>query len=262
MQRAQPNRGIEERAASRHASDEADFAAGSHGWERASVTYRLTEERRRALLALTPDLGLRDSPTAAIDLAIERAAGMGAAALCVEVDRAADGRDDMMGELRAVLEACAALRSESDRTRASLARLENRLADLGGGGRMPGSKDAVDGTVAATPLALGAWLDREVGPSLAWAVVKARWLDARPANAGKAMLRLDAWAAAPPEFASQTASVETVQAGPARFGALTAFERGSVGVLVCSRTAQGWIAKVHALDARGKLGPELDSFVA
>ncbi|QJE02527.1 hypothetical protein HH212_22960 [Massilia forsythiae] len=234
---------------------------GANAWERPSVTFRLTEERRRALLALAPELGMRASPTAAIDFAIERAAGLGFASF----DRGAaeeDARDAFMDELREVLAACAALRADSGEARASLERIESRLDELGAEAEPARiAQSPTHGARDKTPT-LGEWLSREAAPSLAWAVVKARWLGAESAEPGKAMSRVDAWAAAPADFAEKTASLDTVLIGPARLGALAAFENDAVGVLVCSRGAQGWIARLHAIDAKGKLGPELDSFNA
>ncbi|MGF6181243.1 hypothetical protein ABIB42_002256 [Massilia sp. UYP32] len=229
-------------------------------WGRPSVTFRLTEERRKALLALTPELGMRASPTAAIDFAIERAAGLGAASL----DRVADGMDDALdagSDLRAVLAACAALRTDAEDARAALARVEQRLGAIGR--EMEPAPGATRRDQPAPPaLSLGAWLAREAPQALAWAVVKARWLGATSAGSGKAMARVDAWVAAPIEFASQMAVVETLEVGPLRLAALAAFEDEPVAVLVCSRVAEGWSARIHALDAQGKLGPALDSFAA
>lgn len=233
----------------------------SNQWERSSVTFRLTEERRRALLALAPELGMRASPTAAIDFAIERAAGLGAASLARDVHGDEDERGAAIEELQEILGACAALRANSDEARASLDRIECRLAELDGEAEESAPSEMPVGELEPTPT-LGTWLSREAGPEIAWVVVKARWLGAFPADLGKAILRVDAWAAAPAAFASQTASLETVQIGPLRLGALAAFENNAVGVLVCSRDAQGWTARLHAIDAKGKLSPELDSFKA
>lgn len=235
-----------------------EASAAALAWDRPSVTFRLTEERRKALLALTPELGMRASPTAAIDFAIERAAGLGAASL----DPVANGVDDELdADLRAVLAACAALRVDAEDARAALARIEQRLGAIGR--EMEPAPGATRREEPAPPApSLGAWLEREVPSDLAWAVVKARWLGATSAGSGKAMARVDAWAAAPIEFASQTAAVETLEVGPLRLSALAAFEDEPVAVLVCSRVVEGWSARIHALDAQGKLGPALDSFAA
>jgi hypothetical protein len=247
-----------------YASDGAKGVDAAHGWERPSVTFRLTEERRRALLQLAPELGLRASPTAAIDFAIERAAGMGVASTRLDSEGSAGWGHDAVEELRAVLAACAALRDDGAQTRASVERLERQLAQHG----------VSDSTTSLTPeerssandmtlrsTTLGTWLDREAGAGFSWAVVKARWIDAWPTDAGKAMARFEAWGAAPMELARQIGVTELVEAGPLRLRALAAFE-DSVGVMVCSRSTRGWTAKVHALDGQGKLGPELDCFVA
>ena len=245
-----------------HASADARLEKASLGalaWDRASVTFRLTEERRKALLTLMPELGMRASPTAAIDFAIERAAGLGAASL----DRADDGVDDAIdvaSNLQAVLAACAALRADVEEARAALARVENRLSELEGESESVFRANPRNESLPST-LSLGAWLNRDAPAHLAWAVVKARWLEAIPAGPGKAVARVDAWVVAPSEFASQSAALEPLEVGPFRLAALTAFETEPVAVFVCSRTLRGWAARIHALDAQGKLGPALDNLM-
>jgi len=241
--------------------------AVSNQWDRPSVTFRLTEERRRALLEMAPALGLRASPTAAIDFAIERAAGIGVASTRLDAENPNGWGHEAVEELRAVLAACAALRDDGAQTRAAVERLEIRLAEFGGA-KMPMDSplpthsliDEVE--VAHASPTLGAWLDQEAGAKFSWAVVKARWIEAWPTGPGKAMLRVEAWAAAPLELTRRTAVLRPVEVGPLRLGALAAFERDTVGVFVCSRSAEGWTARIHSLDEQGKLGPELDCFAA
>jgi hypothetical protein len=243
------------------ADDEAAIA-GSNAWERPSVTFRLTEERRRALLALAPELGMRASPTAALDFAIERAAGLGAASLARDETEEEYSRDAALEELREVLAACSALLAQGAGARESLDRIESRLDELGAEANpSERSEQQMQGAMDAPPT-LGEWLSREAGPDLAWAVVKARWLGAELTAPGKSISRVDAWAAAPANFARQTASLNTVLIGPTGIGALAAFENDAVGVLVCSRVDKGWAARLHALDSAGKLGPELANFPA
>jgi len=264
IQRAQASDGKD---APDHAIDGAEGVDAAHGWARSSVTFRLTEERRRALLEIAPGLGLRATPTAAIDFAIERAAGIGVASTLLNAEDPNGWGHEAVEELRAVLAACAALRNDGAQTRAIVERLESRLTEFGGAKAAtdspPPTRSLIDEVeVTHASLTLGAWLDQETGSKFSWAVVKARWIEARPAEMGKAMLRVEAWAAAPFELAGQTAVLRPVEVGPLRLGALAAFERDSVGVFVCSRSAEGWTARIHSLDEQGKLGPELDCFAA
>jgi hypothetical protein len=265
MSKTQQTQGRDGEEAPDYAPDGTEGVAASHGWERPSVTFRLTEERRRALLQLAPELGLRASPTAAIDFAIERAMGMGVASTRLDSEGSSGWGHDAVEELRAVLGACAALRDDGAQTRASVERLERQLAQNGGlastTNLTPRARSSAN-EMTLRSTTLGAWLDREAGAGLSWAVVKARWIDAWPTDAGKAMARFEAWAAAPMELARQIAVTELVEAGPLRLRALAAFEDDGVGVMVCSRSTRGWTAKVHGLDGQGKLGPELDCFVA
>lgn len=103
------------------AANENDMA-----WERSSVTFRLTDARRQALLSLVPEPGMRASPTAAIDLAIERAAGMGASSGWSREVGLVDKQPEMLEELRAVLDACVALRSDAADAKATLDWVELR----------------------------------------------------------------------------------------------------------------------------------------
>lgn len=233
-------------------------ALDSLGWNRPSVTFRLTQERRKALLALSPELGLRASPTAAIDFAIERAAGLGAASRAI-AERGVGGDLDAALDLRAVLAACAALRADAEEARASLARVEIHLATLGSeSSPSANSRDETRGAASS----LGMWLGREAPVELTWAVVRIRWLEAAPAGPGAAVVRVNAWVAAPLEFSSLMTGAHILEIGPMRVAALAAFENDSEAVVVCSKASGGWIARIHALNAGGKLGPALDSFAA
>lgn len=267
MSKNQQTQGLDGEEAPDCAPDGTEGVAASHGWERPSVTFRLTRERRRALLEIAPELGLRASPTAAIDFAIERATGIGMASMRLDAEWPSGWGHEAAEELRAVLAACATLRDDGVQTRAAVERLESRLAEFRGAKMAtdspPPTRSFIDEVEAphSSPR-LGAWLDQETAWEFSWAVVKARWIAARRAETGKATLQVEAWIAAPLELASRTAVLRPVEVGPLRLDALAAFERDCVGVFVCSRSAEGWTAKIHALDTQGKLGPELDCFAA
>ena len=267
MSKNQQTQGLDGEEAPDCAPDGTEGVAASHGWERPSVTFRLTRERRRALLEIAPELGLRASPTAAIDFAIERATGIGVASMRMDAKCPSGWGDEAAEELQAVLAACAALRDNGAQTRAAVERLESRLATHESANEVkksPISLNLLANEVEACHASdtLGAWLDREAGSKVSWTVVKARWIEARPTDSGKAKVRVQAWVAAPHEMANQAAPSQTVEAGPMQMSAMEAFGQDSVGIFVCSRSEAGWTVRIHALDKEGKLGKALDSFVA
>lgn len=237
-------------------------AENDMAWGRSSVTFRLTAERRQALLSLAPELGMRASPTAALDLAIERATGMGACSTWSRDFHSVDKQAEMLSELRAVLDACVALQADAANVKAGLDQVERGVAEL----RLAAVPSALPSTVelchASDPTPLGRWLDQQVGADRSWAIVKARWIDARSDGTGLAKLTADAWIAAPPDLATRSTSAQAKIFGPVKLGTLAAFDDGAVCVLACARTDGGWLARLHALDVAGQLGPELDSFSA
>jgi hypothetical protein len=235
------------------------LAGSGAAWTRDAVTFRLTEQRKRGLRALSHDGGELPSPTAALDQAIELAI----AARAREADhQPVAGRDEsdiaaLADELRDAARALAGAASGWQEIRSHLARVAADCAELRAAiasAAMLADGVPVGETDAPTPLR--AWLDRQAGPETAWFVVKACWLGKRPASAGLSTWELEARelgrdGRGPASLAESC----RVSLGPAPAdGPLARLDRDGGCILSCARNGQGWRVSLRCALEGGKLG--------
>lgn len=259
LKRAAPTRPANKTG--REAETDAGFSWGEcdAAWTRDAVTFRLTEQRKRGLRALSQDGGELPSPTAALDQAIE----MAIAARAREADhQPVAGRDEpdiaaLADELRDAARALAGAASGWQEIRAQLARVAADCAELRAA--IASAAMLADGVPVGetdAPAPLRAWLDRQAGPATAWLVVKASWVGKRPASAGLATWELEArelgrYGRGP---ASPSGSCQ-VSLGPAPAdGPLARLDRDGGCVLSCARSGKGWRVSLRCALEGGKLG--------
>jgi len=235
------------------------LAGSDAAWTRDAVTFRLTEQRKRGLRALSHDGGELPSPTAALDQAIELAI----AARAREADHQPVAHRDepdiaaLADELRDASRAFAGAANGWQEIRAQLARVAADCAELRAAivsAAMLADGVPVGETDAPTPFR--AWLDRRAGPATAWLVVKASWLGKRPASAGLATWELEARELGRDGrgHASPSESCQ-VSLGPALAdGPLARLDRDGGCVLSCARNGQGWRVSLRCALEGGKLG--------
>ncbi|CAH0229019.1 hypothetical protein SRABI118_02418 [Massilia sp. Bi118] len=235
------------------------LAGSDAAWTRDAVTFRLTEQRKRELRALSHDGGELPSPTAALDQAIELAI----AARAREADhQPVAGRDEpdiaaLADELRDAARALAGAASGWQEIRAQLARVAADCAELRAA--IASAAMLADGVPVGetdAPAPLREWLERQAGPATAWLVVKASWLGKRPASAG-----LSTWEFEARELgrdgqghASQAESCRVLLGPAPADGPLARLDRDGGCVLSCARNGQGWRVSLRCALEGGKLG--------
>lgn len=232
-------------------------APATDGWSRPAVTFRLTDERKRALRDLLDGADAMASPTAALDMAIELAtAGRNLGEAEVEDLPSNTEIAKLLDSLRAQLQALARAVEEWGEAQTlplrpavapvepnhAGARSKGRLARIGG--------DNID----SAPI--GAWLEADVSSSTTWLVAQIRWLGKRPAGGGAAL-----WDVELRELGRSGALTTKrdeaiyVALGPAHAnGPLARLEGGSSGVLSCARSGGGWALSLRTTLEDGKLG--------
>jgi hypothetical protein len=228
-------------------------APATDGWSRPAVTFRLTDERKRALRDLLDGADAMASPTAALDMAIELAtAGRNFDEAKVEDLLSNTEIAKLLDSLRAQIQALARSVEDWGGAQTRLSRAETawaelnhanaRLARIGG--------DDID----CAPIA--AWLDAEVSPSTTWLVAKILWIRKRPVDAGAALwdveLRELGRSGALP---ARRDEADHVALGPAPAnGALAGLEGGAEAILSCARASDGWTLSLRFALDDGKLG--------
>jgi hypothetical protein len=208
-------------------------------WEREAVTFRLTDERKRALRSLLHGDDAALSPTSALDLAIERAVAALArgANLDSEKDLLATVPSITSDELRETLHAVAEAAAEWSGARAHLARVAADCAEL---------RSAI---AAASVLSDGVPVDEAPRP------VKARWLATRSANPGMAAWTLELRELGRDGGAPALLGEAAVELGPAPAGGpLLRLGRDGGCVLSCARAGEGWALSLRPTLEGGKLG--------
>lgn len=228
-------------------------APATDGWSRPAVTFRLTDERKRALRDLLDGADAMASPTAALDMAIELAtAGRNLGEAEVEDLPSNTEIAKMLDSLRAQLQALARSVEDWGGAQTGLSRAKTAWAELNhanaGLARIGG------GDIDCAPIA--AWLDAEVSPSTTWLVAKILWMRKRPAGAGAAL-----WDVELRELGRSGAlpmrrdEADHVALGPAPAnGALVGLESGAEAILSCARASDGWTLSLRFALDDGKLG--------
>lgn len=223
-------------------------------WEREAVTFRLTDERKRALRSLLHGDDAALSPTSVLDLAIERAVATQASS--VDRDSEKDGlvpaasvtSDELRKTLRAVAEAAA----EWSGARAHLARVAVDCAELRSAiGAASALSDGIP--VDEAPRPIKAWLEQAGATS--WIVAKARWLATRPASPGMATWTLELREVGRDCGGPAVLGAEAVELGPAPAGGtLSGLGRDGGCVVSCTRAGEGWALSLRPTLEGGKLG--------
>jgi hypothetical protein len=232
-------------------------APATDGWSRPAVTFRLTDERKRALRDLLDAPDVLASPTAALDMAIELAtAGRNLGEAEVEDLPSNTEIAKMLDSLRAQIQALARAVEEWGEARTlplrpAVAPIETNHAGARSKGRL-----ARIGDDDINPVPISAWLDAEVSPSTTWLVAKILWIRKRPAGGGAALwdveLRELGRSGA---LTTQKDEAIHVALGPAPAnGPLTRLEGGSTDVLSCARSGGGWALSLRTTFEDGKLG--------
>ena len=232
-------------------------APATDGWSRPAVTFRLTDDRKRALRDLLDGADAMASPTEALDLAIELAtAGHNLGEVEVEDLPFNTEIARMLDGLRAQIQALAGAVEESGGAQAGLSRAEVEWAESNyAEARSKGRLARIGGdNIDSAPI--GAWLEADVSSSTTWLVAQIRWLGKRPAGGGAAL-----WDVELRELGRSGAlsarSNETVYValGPAPAnGPLARLESGSTDVLSCARSGGGWALSLRTTFEDGKLG--------
>jgi hypothetical protein len=227
----------------------------SDAWGRDAVTFRLTEDRKRALRALSPD-DASLSPTSALDLAIERAVAREAFDIG-QADRQAPLESESpatSSELRETLRAVAEAAREWAGARAHLARVADDCADLRAAiEAASASSEGAGMGESDSPLPIRAWLDRAAAPS--WLVAQARWVGTRPAGNGMALWTLELRELGRGENLPTRPDVFAVELGPADAGGpLSRLDRDDGCVISCSRAGEGWALSLRPALEGGRLG--------
>ncbi len=215
------------------------------GWDRPSVTFRLTKARRDALMSLGSPESTRDGPTAALDLAIARAAR---SELELSGNSAMEepGASDTWARLDLITQSLDDMGSRLNLVQATLAGALNHPATE------PDSPWASATTV-------GDWAEREAGRSKAWVVARAKWIAARPRGSGRIVVLASLQRVSGEALAGKESEPLTI-IGPMRVGAMAAFDSDRPATLVCWRASQGWTCRIHAHEADGALGEPFDQF--
>lgn len=232
-------------------------APATDGWSRPAVTFRLTDERKRALRDLLDGADAMASPTAALDMAIELAtAGRNLGDAEVEDLPSNTEIAKMLDSLRAQIQALARAVDEWGEARTlplrpAVAPIEPNHAGARSKGRL-----ARIGDDDINPVPISAWLDAEMSPSTTWLVARIRWLGKRPAGGGAALwdveLRELSRSNGLPERINETVQVAL---GPEHVnGPLARLEGDSSAVLSCARSGEGWALSLRAMLEDGKLG--------
>jgi hypothetical protein len=223
-------------------------------WEREAVTFRLTDERKRALRSLLHGADAALSPTSALDLAIERAVAALArgANLDGEKELLANVPSITSDELRDTLRAVAEAAAEWSGARSHLARVAADCAELRSA--IAAASVLSDGVpVDETPRPIRAWLDQAGATS--WIVAKARWLATRSANPGMAAWTLELRELGRDGGAPALLGADAVELGPAPAGGpLSRLGRDGGCVVSCARAGAGWARSLRPTLEGGKLG--------
>lgn len=223
------------------------------GWERQAVTFRLTDERKRALRALS---GGEESisPTSALDLAIELAVSRQACDRESGSQPSAECGPIAQRELRELRQAAKAAASEWAGARALLTSVAADCAELRSAiaeASAPSEHARFDEPGAPRPIR--EWLDQAAASS--WLVARARWIGTRPAGQGTAVWTLEVRELGRDGAQPARIALSVVELGPAAAGGpISRLNRDGCCVLSCSRASDGWTLSLRQIVEAGKLG--------